>query len=51
MGSGEFYVVGIVYMCSRIAMNATAVFLPLYIALATTNADTMVEDEAVATSF
>ena len=29
----QFYIFGAVYMFSRIAMNCTAVFIPLYVAL------------------
>ena len=35
LASGQFYIFGSVYMFSRIAMNANAVFLPLYVALIT----------------
>ena len=51
MKEGQFYVIGIVYMCSRIAMNATASFLPLYVALVTTDANTIEKGEVATTSF
>ena len=35
MKTSEFYVFGSVYMFARIAMNVTAVFLPLYVATVT----------------
>ena len=37
--AGQFYIFGGVYMFSRIAMNANAVFIPLYIALLTTGGE------------
>ena len=47
--AGIFYVFGFVYMCSRIAMNATAVFIPLYIASMTSKSSE--EGEAAETNF